>query len=48
MAELVKPKVTEVGTVNPVEDFRDMLGQKDQDLFNEGLSYIAGTKRQFL
>ena len=36
MADIVKAKVTEVGTVSPVEDFKAILAQKDRDMFEDG------------
>ncbi|XP_076457066.1 X-ray repair cross-complementing protein 5-like [Babylonia areolata] len=32
---MTKAKVTEVGTVTPIEDFQDLISRKDQDLFEE-------------
>lgn len=34
LPELLKPKVTEVGSTNPVEDFVALIAQKDEDKFN--------------
>jgi hypothetical protein len=36
MADITKAKVTEVGTVTPVEDFRSIISAKDEDRFEEG------------
>ena len=36
LPDLVKGKVTEVGTVTPVDDFKALIGQKDEDKFEEG------------
>ncbi|XP_074656219.1 X-ray repair cross-complementing protein 5-like isoform X2 [Tubulanus polymorphus] len=35
MADIPKMKITEVGTVTPVQDFLNLIGQKDQDNFTE-------------
>ena len=36
LPDLMKGKVTEVGTMTPVDDFRSLIGQKDEDKFEEG------------
>ncbi|EDV20349.1 uncharacterized protein TRIADDRAFT_61074 [Trichoplax adhaerens] len=39
ISSLSKENVTEVGTVQPVQDFKAMINQKDEDRFEEGTDY---------
>lgn len=40
MASLVKGQVTQVGTVDPVGDFRTMISQRDEDRFDEAAKQL--------
>ncbi|XP_064596853.1 X-ray repair cross-complementing protein 5-like [Liolophura sinensis] len=41
IADLTKAKVTEVGSVTPVEDFRTLIASKDEDLFEKACDQMS-------
>lgn len=43
---MTKAKVTEVGTVTPIEDFKDMISRKDEDLFDQACKQMQQRVQQ--
>ncbi|ELU08335.1 hypothetical protein CAPTEDRAFT_163248 [Capitella teleta] len=48
LEDIVKAKVEEVGTVNPVEDFKALLAWKDKDMFEEACAMMKARVLQLV
>ncbi|KAK7091978.1 hypothetical protein V1264_009592 [Littorina saxatilis] len=45
---ITKAKVTEVGTVTPIEDFQDLISRKDEDLFEKACEQMQERIQQIV